>query len=99
MTTRPEFATDIDVLPGLVAVGLFGVIAAISLGATFTGAAGFETDAAITATMGYALIDIQSATSVSTEGFMAALYIIAFVLDAALTAAVMLARRADGGDR
>ena len=99
MTTRPEFATDIDVLPGLVAVGLFGVIAVVLFGASFTGAVGFETDAAITATMGYALIDLLSEATVSTEGFMAALFIIAFVLDAALTAAVMLARRADGGDR
>ena len=99
MTTRPELAKDVDLFPGLVAAGLFGVMAAIILGASFAGAVGFEANAPITATIGYALIDLEGpASMLPTEGFLAALIIIAFVLDAALGGAVLLARR-DGGER
>lgn len=98
MTTRPELATDVDVFPGLVAAALFVVMALVAVGASFVGAAGFEVDAPITASMGYALIDLDGvAATVASEGFLAALIIIAFVLDAALGGAVMLARR-DGGE-
>ncbi|UWG47606.1 NADH dehydrogenase subunit J2 [Halanaeroarchaeum sp. HSR-CO] len=98
MTTRPELAKDIDLFPGLLAAGLFGVLAVVVLGASFAGAAGFETDAPITASIGYALIDLEGvAATVASEGFLAALVTIAFLLDAALGGAVMLARR-DGGE-
>ncbi|MFW6003058.1 MAG: NADH-quinone oxidoreductase subunit F [Halanaeroarchaeum sp.] len=98
MTTRPELADDVDLLPGLVAAGLFAVLAVVVLGASFAGAAGFETEAPITASMGYALIDLEGvAATVVSEGFLAPLIIIAFLLDAALGGAVMLARR-DGGE-
>ncbi|MFW5895758.1 MAG: NADH-quinone oxidoreductase subunit F [archaeon] len=99
MTTKPELAADVELFPGLVALALFAVMATIILGASFAGAVGFEANAPITATIGYALIDLQGpAAMLPTEGFLAALIIIAFVLDAALGGAVMLARR-DGGER
>ncbi|MGM0398127.1 MAG: NADH-quinone oxidoreductase subunit F [Halobacteriota archaeon] len=98
MTTRPELAKDIDLFPGLLAAALFGFLAVVVLGASFAGAAGFETDAPITASIGYALIDLEGvAATVASEGFLAALVTIAFLLDAALGGAVMLARR-DGGE-
>jgi NADH-quinone oxidoreductase subunit J len=45
-------------------------------------------------TIGYALIDANP-TEIPTEGFMAALIVIALVLDAALDGAIHLARRDD----
>ncbi|AKH97716.1 hypothetical protein [Halanaeroarchaeum sulfurireducens] len=99
MTTKPEITTEINPITGFLAVVLFGVMGLIVLGASFTGAAGFETNAPITASIGYALLDLEGvANTVASEGFLAALVIIAFVLDAALGGAVLLARR-DGGER
>ena len=98
MTTRPELASDVDLFPGLAAAALFAILAIVVLGATFGEAVGFATDAPITASIGYALIDLEGvAETVASEGFLAALVIIAFVLDAALGGAVLLARR-DGGE-
>ena len=97
MTTKPELATDIDLFPGLVAAALFGVFAVIFLGATFAGATGFETDAPITASIGYAMFNLGGGPStVASEGFLATFEIIDVVLVAALVVAVMLARRRSG---
>ncbi|AGN00716.1 NADH dehydrogenase-like complex subunit J2 [Salinarchaeum sp. Harcht-Bsk1] len=84
-------------VPGLVAVALFAVMAWVFLGASFGEAAGFPGGASVIDTIGYALMDANQ-TDIPTEGFMAALIIIALVLDAALDGAIHLARRDDEGD-
>lgn len=94
MTTRPELATDINLLPGLAAIALFVVFAISILTTNFGVAQGFGETADITASIGYALFNMggDSAT-VQSEGFLAPFEIIDIVLVAALVVAVMLARR------
>lgn len=102
MTTRPQLRNPRTFVPGIVAVALFVVMAAVFLGASFEDAAGFAADANITATIGYALmglLDVAGEGTVATEGFLAAFIIVALLLDAALEGAVMLAERdLPGGD-
>lgn len=97
MTTRPR-PIDIDrsLLPGLAAVGLFVVMAAVFVTAEFGAPAGFGGADSIVAGIGNALLGITSEGLVP-EGFLVALLLVAVVLDAALDGALMLARR-DGGD-
>ena len=98
MTTRPELV-DMDssrLLPGLAAVALFLVMAAAFLTATFGAAAGFP-DGSVTASIGYAMFDLLDQAAITSEGFLIVFLIIALVLDAALEAAVMLARREGEG--
>jgi NADH-quinone oxidoreductase subunit J len=98
MTTKPRRATDVDVLPGIAAIALFAAMAVVILTATFDPAQGYEAGAAITRSIGYALFNLERAAPVvASEGFLFPFFAIAFVLDAALGAAVMLARR-DGGE-
>ncbi len=83
-------------LPGVVAVMLFGVLAVVFLGASFQDAAGFPNGANITASIGYAMFNIFGVggdSIVQSEGFLIAFEIIDLVLVAALVGAVMLARR------
>lgn len=94
MTTRPEFRVGSHLLPGLIAVALFIVMAAVVLASTFPEPAGFDPGAHITASIGFALFNIP-AGDVPSEGFLAAFLIVAIALDAALDGAVMLARRDD----
>ena len=48
MTSRPEFADDLNFVPGLAAVALFAVMAAVFVGAGFESAtAGFPADVSI----------------------------------------------------
>jgi len=91
-----EFADDLRVLPGVVAVALFALFAVVFLGASFPDAAGFAGDARLISGIGYALFDFTSASDAPTEGFLAAFEIIDLVLVGALVGAVMLARRDDG---
>ena len=94
MTTRPELADDINVLPGLAAVALFGVLAISIVTNQFEVAQGFSEGARITASIGYALFNFGGESGiVQSEGFLAPFEIIAIVLVAALVVAVMLARR------
>ena len=94
MTTRPELADDINLLPGLAAIALFVVLAVPILTAEYGVAQGFSQSADITASIGYALFNFAGdASTVQSEGFLAPFEIIAVVLVAALVAAVMLARR------
>ena len=79
-------------LPGLAAVALFLVLAAVFLRAPFAAAEGFPDGIHVTAEIGYALFNIP-AGDVPTEGFLAAFFIIAIVLDAALDGALLLARQ------
>ncbi|GAA0653925.1 NADH-quinone oxidoreductase subunit J family protein [Salarchaeum japonicum] len=92
---RSRFA-DLDLLPGLVAVALFAVMAAAFLGASLPDPAGYPADAALITDIGYALFDFTGESGVPTEGFLAAFELIDLVLVAALVGAVLLAKREDG---
>jgi NADH-quinone oxidoreductase subunit J len=97
MTTRPQLDLGTHLIRGTAAVLLFGVMAVTVLGANLGSPAGFPDVTNITAGIGYAMFDISDdvVTSTGTESFLVAFIIIAFVLDAALEGAVMLARRED----
>ena len=105
MPTRPRLNLGRHMLPGLAAVALFVVMAAIFLRAEFPDAL-FETvgfDGSVTASIGYALFDLTGTMEgnvegvIASDGFLAAFEIIDIVLVAALVGAVMLARREEGG--
>jgi len=96
VTTKPKLRTGSHLLPGLAAVVLFVVLAAAILRASFGDPQGFGPDAPITASIGYAMFNLDMAT-VPGEGMLVAFEIIDVVLVAALVAAVMLARREEGG--
>jgi NADH-quinone oxidoreductase subunit J len=97
MTTRPRpISFDRSVVPGLAAVALFVVMAAVFVSAEFGSAAGFPGDTSIVAGIGNALLGVTSG-EFAPEGFLVALILIAVVLDAALDGALMLAKR-EGGE-
>lgn len=105
MTSRPRLATErINAVQGLAAVALFLVLAVVFVTAQFGPSNGFSPDASITASIGYALLNLPGA-DIPAEGFLAAFLIIAILLDAALEGSVMLATReaedvaTDGGKR
>ena len=99
MTTRPQLIPlGRHLLPGFIAILLFGGMAGTFLLAEFPEPAGFP-DVSIVAAIGYALIGAAEHGGVpDTENFLVALILIAIVLDAALDGALMLADRGDGGD-
>ena len=84
--------------PGVAALALFAVMAWIFVGAEFGEAAGFPDGASITASIGYAMFNINAQNAVPGEGMLVAFEIIDLVLVGALVGAVMLARRDDGGE-
>ncbi|WP_097009186.1 proton-conducting membrane transporter [Natronoarchaeum philippinense] len=92
--SKPEFRVGSHLLPGLVAVALFAVMATVFLGAGFAAPAGFG-DASVMEAIGFALLDIDAADGVPVDGFLVAFILIAVVLDAALDGAIMLARTED----
>jgi NADH-quinone oxidoreductase subunit J len=96
--SRPRLVPlDRRLLPGLIAVALFAVIAAVVLGHEFVGeAVGFD-GVSVVSGIGYALIGASDLAAVPVESFLVALILIAIVLDAALDGALMLAKR-DGGE-
>lgn len=97
MTTKPRLKLGSHLVPGLAAVALFGVMAVVFLQTSFGEPAGFPQDASITASIGYAMFNLDisqaSQTLVASESFLAAFEIIDIVLVAALVGTVMLARR------
>jgi len=97
VTTKPELRTGSHLLPGLAAVALFVVIAAVVLRASFGDPQGFASDASITASIGYAMFNLGMG-EIPGEGMLVAFEIIDVVLVAALAAAVMLARREEDGN-
>jgi NADH:ubiquinone oxidoreductase subunit 6 (subunit J) len=99
MTTRPSLRLGRHLVPGVIALGFFGLLAWIAGTAAFGGAAGFPADVSVTENLGYALWDVeQGADGIRGEGFLVALEMVAMVLVAALVGAVMLARREVDGD-
>jgi NADH-quinone oxidoreductase subunit J len=112
MTTSPRpIGLDRSLLPGLIAIALFVIMAAIFLGADATGV--FESafadpegfaDVSIVSGIGYALLGNAAAAGSeavyqNTESFLVALILVSVLLDAALDGALMLAKRDDGGEQ
>jgi len=96
MTTRPRIATEGNWLAGLAAGALFAVMAAVFLGADLPNPVGFPGEGSITASIGYAMFNIDNMGAYPSEQFLVAFEIIDIVLVAALVGAVMLARREEG---
>ncbi|GAB3671904.1 NADH-quinone oxidoreductase subunit J [Halopiger thermotolerans] len=100
---RLRLSSGAALAPGLLAVGLFALMALVVLNTPFEPMAegGFEVES-ITAAIGYALFDLeplQSAGGVAgTEPFLAAFLLIALTLDAALDASLVLAKREESGE-
>lgn len=92
MTTRPKLKLGSHLLPGLAAIGLFIVMTAAFLSASFPQPQGFPADANITASIGYAMFNLNLG-DVAGESFLAAFIIIALTLDVALNGSIHLARR------
>ncbi|MFP8953024.1 hypothetical protein ACLI4Z_08650 [Natrialbaceae archaeon A-arb3/5] len=104
MTNKPELRLGKTLVPGLLAVALFGLMAAIVLNTSFGSMAdgGFEVES-ITAAIGYAMFDLgplqEEAGVTGTEPFLAAFLLIAITLDAALDASLVLAKREEEGEQ
>ncbi|WP_042666385.1 NADH-quinone oxidoreductase subunit J [Haloferax sp. ATB1] len=94
MTTKPQLKLGSHLVPGLAAVALFVVMAVVFLGASFPNPQGFAEGANITASIGYSMFNLGFG-SVDGESMLVAFEIIDLVLVAALTGAVLLARRED----
>ncbi|MFA9501808.1 hypothetical protein ACERIM_03395 [Natrinema sp. H-ect1] len=99
MTTGPKLRLGKTLVPGLLAVGLFAVMALITLNASFGGMEGFPEGISVTAELGYALFGYDELQTVGgTEPFLAAVLLVAVALDAALDASLVLAKREEGGE-
>lgn len=102
--TRPRLRTEGSLLPGLAAVALFAVFAAVFLTASLPAFAGFGEDAVVMKSLGAAMFSIEASaivsegTAVPSEGFVVPLIIVAVALDAALDGSLMLARREEAGE-
>ncbi|SFR43831.1 NADH-quinone oxidoreductase subunit J [Halogeometricum rufum] len=92
MTTKPELNLGSHLVPGLAAVALFVVMVAAFLSASLPDPTGFGADANITASIGYAMFNLDFG-DVASESFLVAFIVIAVALDVALDGAVLLARR------
>ncbi|MFA9425164.1 hypothetical protein [Natronorubrum sp. A-ect3] len=105
MTTGPQFRVGKTLLPGLLAVALFGMMALIVLNTSFASMAnaGYPDGIAITSEIGYAMFDLDVLQSTegsigATEPFLASFLLVAIALDAALDASLVLAKREEGGE-
>ena len=96
MTSRPRLQLGRHLLPGLVAVALFAVFAAVFLTSSFGAPAGFPGSGSITAAIGYALFNLDGGAYPS-EGFLVAFEIIDLAHVAAPAAAVMRAKTEEEG--
>ncbi len=81
-------------VPGLAAVALFVLLALVAAGSVFGEAAGFPADASVVEGIGYAMIGLPG-SAIPVENFLAAFFVIALALDAALEGSVLLAQRGD----
>ncbi|SEH11680.1 hypothetical protein SAMN04487967_0463 [Natronorubrum sediminis] len=103
MTTGPKLKLGKTLVPGLLAVALFALMALVVLNTPFDSMAdgGFEAES-ITAAIGYSLFNFdalqQSDGVPGTEPFLAAFLLIAVALDAALDASLVLAKREEDGE-
>ena len=103
MTNRPRLHTSGTLAPGLLAVVLFAVMATIAWTTQFGEMSGYPDGIAITSEIGYAMFNLEALQSgegaiSDTEPFLVAFILIAIVLDAALDASLVLAKREEGGE-
>ena len=98
MTTKPRLRVGRHLVPGIVAIGLFAVFVTVILTSSFREPEGFPEGVSVIANIGFALLNID-AGHLGAEGFLVAFIAIAIVLDAALSGAVMLAWRDEGGEQ
>ncbi|MFU8866829.1 hypothetical protein [Natronococcus sp.] len=104
MTNGPQLRLGESLLPGILAVALFGVMAMIALNTGFADEmVGFPEGISVTSEIGYALFDFTALQSTegsigNTEPFLASFLLVAVVLDAALDAALVLAKRETEGE-
>ncbi|WP_114578166.1 hypothetical protein [Saliphagus sp. LR7] len=103
MTTGPRLRVGGHLLPGVLAVALFGLIALVVLNTPFEGMAGYPDGISVTAEVGYALLDFTALQSGEgaigdTEHFLVSFFLMAVVLDAALDASLVLAKREEAGE-
>ncbi|SEQ55821.1 hypothetical protein [Natrinema salaciae] len=99
MTTGPKLRLGKTLVPGLLAVALFAVMALVTVNAGFGDMTGFPDGISITAELGYALFGFDELQEVGgTEPFLAAVLLVAVALDAALDASLVLAKREEGGE-
>ncbi len=102
MTSGPQLRLGQSLAPGLLAVGLFVMMALIVLNTGFEAMTGFPEGVAITSALGYAMFDftaLQAREGVpGTEPFLVSFLLIAIVLDAALDASLVLAKREEEGE-
>ncbi|ELY60726.1 hypothetical protein C491_02100 [Natronococcus amylolyticus DSM 10524] len=103
MTNGPQLRLGESLLPGILAVALFGVMAMIALNTGFADEmVGFPEGISVTSEIGYALFDFTALQSTegsigNTEPFLVSFLLVAVVLDAALDAALVLAKRETEG--
>ncbi|GAB3030742.1 hypothetical protein [Natronobiforma cellulositropha] len=98
MTAGPQLRLGKALVPGVLAVVLFGLLAAVTLNTGFGQMTGFDTDLGITANIGYAMFDMEVLQEIPSEPFLVSFLLAAVVLDAALDAALVLAKREEGGE-
>jgi len=84
-------------VPGLVALALFGVLAAVFLTANLGSPTGFPGGGSIVASIGYLMFNLPEQAAYGGEQFLVAFEIIDLVLVAAIVGAIMLARRESEG--
>ena len=92
MTTKPELNLGSHLVSGLAAAALFVVMALAIFPASFPAPQGFAEGANITASIGYAMFNLELG-DVAGESFLVAFILIAVTLDVALDGAVHLATR------
>lgn len=91
MTTKPELKLGSHLVPGLAAVGLFVVMAAVFVTTSFPEPQGFADGANITASIGYAMFNLDFG-DVPGESFLVAFILMGITLDVALDGAIHLAK-------
>ncbi len=96
MTNGPQMSKTLA--PGILAVVLFLMIALIVINTPFGEPAGFDTAAGITSNIGYAMFDMTALQEIDSEPFLVSFILAAIVLDAALDASLVLAKREEGGE-
>ena len=102
MTTGPKLRLGKTMVPGVLAVILFGIMAAIVVQTPFESMPSQPFDGlSVTSEIGYAMFDMgvmQDEAVADTEPFLISFLLIAIVLDAALDASLVLAKREEHGE-
>ncbi len=103
MTQGPQLRLGKTMVPGILAVILFAMMGLITLNTGFGAMTGFPDGTAITSEIGYAMFDYTALQSTegnlgATEPFLISFLLIAIVLDAALDASLVLAKREEEGE-